>query len=215
MNKYEQKEYAAVLDWKQKGPSVADKTVGFVFKPLSWLVDKVVPQKAIEGALIAFDKIAEFLTDTADVVRDGSVANVDELQVKSLKLSDELANSVHNWALTFAGAEGAATGATGLPGLIVDVPALITMSLRVIHKIGVCYGFEVRNETDRNFVLGVLSAAGANTMKEKISALVLLQKINMLVANTAWKKLAAIAAKNKYGIEAAIITEVIHKLKNC
>lgn len=201
MNKYEQNEYEAVRDWEQKEPSVVENAVGFVFKPLSWLVEKVVPQKAIEGALVAFDKVAEFLTDTGDVIRDGSVSKVEELQVKGLKLSDELANSVHNWALAIAGTEGAATGATGLPGLIVDVPALITMSLRVIHKIGVCYGFEVRNEVDRNFVLGVLSAASANTMKEKMSALVLLQKINVFVAKTAWN----VMAKNKTCIAAAII----------
>lgn len=205
MNKYEQDEYAAVVVWKNAEPSVVDKTIGFLFKPASWLIEKVVPQKAIEGCLIAFDKAADFLTDTRDVIRDGSVTDLKELQSKDLRLSDELANGVHNWALAMAGAEGGATGLAGLPGIIIDIPTLITMCLRVIHKIGVCYGFEVESDTDHSFVFGVLSAASANTMKEKMTAMGLLQKINVMVAKTTWKRLMEKAATSKQGLPALIV----------
>lgn len=205
MNKYEKNEHEAILEWKKSEPSVVDKAVGFVFTPASWLINKIVPQKAIEGSLVAFDKIAEFFTDTADVLRDGSVDRLEELRSKDLRLSDDLANNVHNWALAVAGAEGGVAGFAGVWGMAVDIPALITMSLRVIHKTGVCYGFEVKTKDDRDFVLGVLSAASANTMKEKATAVALLQKINILVAKTTWKKLAEKAAANKYGLAALII----------
>ena len=205
MNNYEKKEHEAILQWKKAEPSVVDKAVGFIFTPAAWLIEKIVPQKAIEGSLVAFDKIAEFLTDTTDVVRDGSVGTLEELRSKDLELSDNLANNVHNWALAVAGAEGGASGLVGIWGMPVDIPALITMSLRVIHKTGVCYGFEVRTKVDRDFVFGVLSAASANTMKEKATAVTLLQRINVLVAKTTWKKLAEKAAANKYGLAALII----------
>jgi hypothetical protein len=205
MNRYEQREHNAILAWKNEAPSVVSKVSGFVFKPASWLIEKIIPQKAIEGCLVAFDKAADFLTDTADVVRDGAVSKVKDLQTKSLKLSDELANEVHNWALATAAVEGAATGSAGVVGLAVDVPAMLTISLRAIHKIGVCYGFEVKTEKDHSFVLGVLSAASANTMAEKTASLSLLQKINVTVAKATWKKIAEEAAKNKYGLEALIV----------
>lgn len=190
MTKYERHEYDEIVAWKESKPTMVEQAVGFVFKPASWLIATIVPQKAIEGCLIAFDKAANFLTDTADVVRDGAVSDIKDLQRKDLRLSDELADGVHNWALLTSGAEGAVAGSAGLVGMAVDIPSLITMCLRVVHKIGVCYGFEVNSNTDRNFVFGVLSAASANTMKEKVVALGLLQKINVMVATTAWKKLA-------------------------
>lgn len=205
MNEYEQKEFAAIVAWKNEEPSVMSKAIGVIFKPASWLISKVVPPKAIEGCLIAFDKIAEFLTDTKDIIRDSHVRELVELQNKDLRLSDKLANEVHNWALATAATEGGTSGALGLPGLAVDIPALLTMSLRLIHKIGVCYGFEVATDTDRNFVLGVLSAASANTMSEKTTSMVLLQKINIMVARTTWKKLMTEAAKNKAGLPALIV----------
>ena len=198
MNQYEQREYESILSWKKEEPSVVTKAIGFVFKPASWLIEKVVPQKAIEGCLIAFDKIAEFLTDTADIVRDGSVSNVEELQTKSLKMSDGLADNVHNWALATAGVEGAVSGSTGLPGIMVDIPALITISLRTVHKIGVCYGFEVKTEADRQRVFWILAAASANTMAEKSSALCSLQKISVYVAKNTWKKIIEDAGKGKW-----------------
>lgn len=206
MNEYENSQYGAILEWKKKEPGVVTKAFGYALKPVSWLMTLIVPQKAIEGCLVAFDKIAEFFTDTDDVLRDGSVNNLEELQSKSLQMSDKLAKSVHNWALAIAGVEGGTTGVFGLGGLVVDIPALITMSLRVIHKIGVCYGFEVRTEEDRNFVYGVLSAASANTIQEKTVVVLLLRQLNVLVAKTAWKQIAKVAATQKTGIAALVIT---------
>lgn len=197
MNDYEKNEYDAIQEWQRKEPSVVAKTVGVVLWPLSWTITKIVPPKAIEGCLVAFDKIAEFLTDTEDVLRDASVSNLEELQSKDLRLSDKLANSVHNWAIAAVGIEGGVTGIAGIGGMIFDIPALITMSLRVIHKIGVCYGFEVRTEQDHHFVFGIMAAASSNTLQEKTTAVVLLKQINVLVARNTWKKIAEMAATNK------------------
>ena len=206
MNDYEEKEYVAIQKWQNKEPSVAAKAVGVVLQPLSWAITKIVPPKAIEGCLVAFDKIAEFLTDTEDVLRNAAVNNIEELQTKDLQLSDNLAKKVHNWALATAGVEGGATGSAGIFGMIVDIPALITMSLRVIHKIGVCYGFEVRTEQDHNFVFGILAAASSNTFKEKTTAVVLLKRINVLVAQNTWKKLTEMAATHKHGLAALVMS---------
>lgn len=205
MNNYELDQFKQIKEWKTTAPSVVSQAIGVVLKPLNWVVNKIIPQKAIEGLLIGCDKVAEFVTDTEDIKRDGNVSTIQELAHKDLELSDKLANEVHNWALGIAAVEGGATGATGLIGLAVDIPALITMSLRVIHKIGVCYGFECKSEEDKKLVLAILSAAGANTIEEKTISVSLLQRMNVVVARTTWKKIAETATKNKYGIEAAII----------
>lgn len=205
MDNYEQQQYQKIVEWKNQAPSVGSQTVGFVLKPVTWVVNKVIPSKAIEGVLVACNGMAEFITDSNDIIRDAQVSKISDLKTKDLHLSDQLANEVHNWAIGVAAVEGAAAGASGIVGLIADVPALITMSFRVVHKIGLCYGFECKTEADKQFVMGVLSAAGANTLSEKAASVAVLQKINVMITKTTWKKLAEKAATNKYGIEAAII----------
>lgn len=205
MNNYELNQFNQIQEWKNEVPSVVSQAVGTVLKPVTWVVNKVIPRKAIEGLLVGCDAVAELLADTNDIKRDGGVTEISELAHKDLELSDKLANVVHNWALGMAGAEGLATGSAGLPGLVVDIPALITLSLRTIHKIGLCYGFECKSEQDKQLILAIMSAAGANTVEEKTISVTLLQRMNVLVSKTTWRKLAEKAMENKYGIEAAII----------
>lgn len=206
MNSYEQQQYNKIVEWKNQAPSVVSRTVGLIFKPATWVANKVIPSKAIEGVLVACNGMAELITDRNDIIRDAQVSDISDLQTKDLNLSDRLANEVHNWAIGIAAAEGLAAGAVGIFGLIADVPALITMSFRVVHKIGLCYGFECKTEADKQFVMGVLSAAGANTLSEKTASVAILQKMNVMIAKNTWKKLAEKAAMNPHGIAAAIIT---------
>lgn len=202
---YESGQFSEIVEWQQKTPSVIAQAMNKALAPVSWLISTVIPTKAISGALVAFDGIAQFLTDSNDIKRDGAVDSIEELRHKDLQLSDKMANEVHNWANAVATTEGGATGVFGLPGIIADIPALITMSMRVIHKIGLCYGYECNTEAEKKFILGIMSAAGANTVEEKTVAISTLQAMSVAITKTTWKKMAEKAAQNKYGIDAAIL----------
>ena len=202
---YEKSQFGEIVKWQQETPSVVVQAINVAMKPVSWVVSKVIPTKAISGALVAFDGVAQFLTDTKDIKRDGGVKSIEELRHKDLQLSDKMANEVHNWANAVAMAEGGAAGVLGLPGMIADIPALITMSMRVIHKIGLCYGYECNTEAEKKFILGIMSAAGANSVEEKTVAISTLQSMSVAITKTTWKKMAEKAAQNKWGIDAAIL----------
>ena len=207
MTSYEQKQFDAIEKWEKEEPSVVAQAVGYALKPLTWALQKVIPAKAIEGALTGFDRLALFVTDNGDILRDGQVKSIEELKHKDLKLSDKLADGVKNWAVAISGVEGGGTGWVGLPGLIVDIPALITLSLRTIHKIGLCYGYECYTPEERMRVYQIMSAAGANTMKEKVAAITFMRSLEIMIAKTTWKKIAEKAAANKVG-QAALINAV-------
>lgn len=202
---YERSQYEAILKWEKEEPSVVDKAMGFIFKPAAWLINQIIPKKALEGALHLSNKAAEFLTDTKDIKRDANVSEISQLKYKSLELSDKLANEVHNWALGLAGAEGGVAGAVGLVGIAVDVPTIITLSLRTIHKIGLCYGYEAKDKNDQLLIYAILSSAGANSIEEKETALMILKEIQVLIMKNTWKKLAEKAAVNKFGFAAGIL----------
>lgn len=196
---YLMQQYALIKAWENEEPGVVSKTFGKLLSPVGKIISAVVPESVIESAINAANAAAQYLTDTADVLRDGKVESIEELRTKDLKLSDQLADSVHNWAVGIATAEGGAVGATGLPGLIADIPFITTLALRTIHKIGVCYGFTAdasNAEEEKAFVLGVLAAANASTLGEKASFILGLKQISLLIQRNAWKKLAEMGTAN-------------------
>jgi hypothetical protein len=89
---YEKKQIKEIRKWKAEVPSVISKAFGIALYPVTWLLTKLIPIAAIRGALDFSSHLAEWLTDTNDLVRDAGVNNVDELRTLSLEKSDELAN---------------------------------------------------------------------------------------------------------------------------
>lgn len=205
LTEYENVQITAIKKWKQEKPSVVSKAIGVITYPVIWIIQKIIPNAAIRGVLDGANWAASWLADSGDIKRDGSVEKISGLKVKSLELSDRLADSVHNWAIGIAVTEGGVTGATGLPGLAADIPSIITLALRTIHKIGLCYGYECTNEMDKNFVLGILSASGANSMEEKLGALTMLRSIEVTIAKRTWKAMAEKAASKQLSKEGGII----------
>lgn len=205
LTQYEHGQIEEIRKWKAEEPWVVSKALGVVLSPVTWLINKIIPEAAIRGALDLSSSAAEWLTDTADIVRDAGVASIADLRTLDLETSDSLADEVHNWAIGLASAEGGVTGVLGLPGMAADIPAIIVMALRTIHKIGICYGFEVTTKEDKEFVLAILAASGANDMEEKIAALMTLRSIEVTLAKQTWKALAQKAATDRMSIEAGII----------
>jgi hypothetical protein len=205
LTKHEREQLREVNQWKKAEPSVVDKTLGIAIEPLAWMIRQVVPDSALIGALQMARKLSTMTVDTADVVREAAVGKVSDLKTKDLALSDRLADEVHNWGIGMAAAEGAGTGFFGIFGAPVDVPALITLSLRTIEKIGVCYGYECKTKEDEDFIMGILAAAGANSVEEKLGALVAIRTIETALIKQTWKKMAETAAKNQFSKEGAII----------
>lgn len=203
---YEEQQIKDIRLWKAEEPGVISKAFGILLEPMAWLVNKVVPQSAIRAVLAGANSTAQWLADKDDILRDGGVKALPELQSKDLELSDRLANEVHNWAIGLGVVEGGTTGAGGILTAPIDVPAIITIALRTIHKIGFCYGYECNSEQDTAFVLAVMAASGANTMEEKLAALAMLRSIEVTLAKQTWKVMAELAAKQPLGKEAAIIT---------
>jgi len=202
---YEKSELNSIQKWENEPPSVVNKALGVLSTPVAWLTQKVIPAKAIEGCLNLANAAGSKLADTSDILRDGGVSKISDLKHTKLEVCDGIANNVHNWALAFATAEGGTAGWFGLAGMVVDIPTLITFSLRSIHKIGLCYGYESVSEYDEHFILDVLSAAGANNPKEKAASILAMRNIQQMILKNTWKSMAKKAAENQCSKEGAIM----------
>ncbi len=202
---YEKDQLRAIVKWERQEPSVLAKIGGTVFKPITWMLSKIIPDKVLEGVLTICNTTGEFLADKGDILRDGNVGSIRDLQFKDLELSDRMANTVHNWAIGIATAEGAAGGSLGASGMIADIPALITLAYRTMHKIALCYGFECSSPEEKMFLNHIMASANANTVQEKAVSVLTLQQINVMIAKTTWRKMAEKAASDKFSKEAFVL----------
>lgn len=194
LTSFEKQQLEAIEKWSKIEPSLFDKVLDKALDPAKKVIQVIVPEAAIEGAINLIDKFAGALADSEDIKRDGKVSSIEELRTKNLKVSDDIANNVHNWAVSLAAVEGGSTGALGFAGLALDIPALMTLSIRTIHKIALCYGYECNTREDQQFILGVIQAANAGTEADKVNSIFLLQCIATMAAKTSWKKMAEKAA---------------------
>ncbi len=87
-------------------------------------------------------------------------------------------------------AEGAGAGFVGLPGIPLDIAALLTLNLKAIGEYATYYGFDVSSQQERLFVMNVLGLASSPTDSSKALAMAQLVRIAQDVAKKrAWKQL--------------------------
>ncbi|HQV22373.1 MAG TPA: EcsC family protein [Agitococcus sp.] len=200
---YEQQQIKAIQHWQGQSPKLTSVLVGMISTPAVKLVDMVIPDSAIQIALEAACAVGEKLTNPQSVLEQAQVAQIGDLFYANLQICDDLANKTHDRAIAMAAAEGGVTGAGGLVGVAVDVPSLMTLALRTIYQIALCYGFELKGEEGRQVVLRVFSLASANTLKEKESALLSLIAIKQMLQQQTWSQIQQIAF-NTMGKEALV-----------
>ncbi|MEI7672651.1 MAG: EcsC family protein [Deltaproteobacteria bacterium] len=203
---YEKEQIRAIDEWRREKTGAIGAALGFVIFPISVLIQTIIPKEAIQNVLSGASATAEMLTDEGDVIRKGDVAEIEVLRKKDLRLSDQLANEIHNWAIGIASAEGVGSGMWGIYGLALDIPFIITFALRTIHKIGICYGYRNKDENGKRFVLALLSAASANTVSEKAEAVKLLQAIDLMIAKQTMKTVLEKAVQQQFAKEAVLLS---------
>jgi hypothetical protein len=94
-----------------------------------------------------------------------------DIQHLSLHEVERVAAGIRRRHTLGAAIVGAAAGALGGPGAIAEAPAIVSLALRAIVDCARHHGFDVRDETERAFVLDVLGVATAPTPQARRSAL--------------------------------------------
>lgn len=183
-----------IAAWRADAPGVVTHLLGYAATPVSWLLQTLVPQRAIESAISGLDWLAKH-----------SLSPAHTKDFNDIRACDCGGNMAVNRAVAMAIVEGGAAGFLGLVALPLDIPAVVTLALRTIRQVGVEYGYSENNEEERRFTLSILAAAGANTQVEKTAALAAAAAVMNVLTNTTWKAMAAKAAGGGISVEAAVI----------
>lgn len=201
---YEQQQIKAIQVWQAQGPKLTSVLAGLLNAPVIKFVDKMIPDSAIQAALETACRMGEKLTNSQSIITQANIRHIGDLFYANLQVCDDLANKTHDRAIYMAAAEGGLTGASGLVGVAVDVPTLITLALRTIYQTALCYGFELKGEEGRHVALRIFSIASANSLKEKEAALLSLVTIKQMLQQQTWLQIQQVAF-NTMGKEAFVV----------
>jgi uncharacterized protein (DUF697 family) len=192
---YEQDQIAQILVWRDQPPGLIERATGAALSPVSRLISGLVPPAAIETLLRASDWMAEKTIPASEIAADDV----------GLEQLDADARAIRNWAIAYASGEGALAGAIGFMSLPVDVPAIVTLSLRTIRRIGAIYGYAGTSERERQFIYAVLSVASANSPQQKRAALEAIQGIETQMLAHNWAVLGERAARRGVRAETMLL----------
>lgn len=203
-SRYEKHAIREIHEWKN--PEIG--WFGNAMKVLNWPIDKAgdlvlstpgvgdVIRSSIKGITGVCNDVAQWSVRPEAIYSefrgDGhnsitKAAHIFSLDLEQVdKVVGFLAAKYKGIALT----EGAALGLAGLPGIPVDIVALISLALRAVGEYATYYGFDVSMQQERLFAMNVLGLASSPTDSSKSLAMAQLVRIAQDVAQKqTWKQL--------------------------
>jgi hypothetical protein len=204
MTPYEQKVLKEIRAWQAEAPGWGTRALAKPGAKVAQLVEVLVPTGALRAALEQADRLGRRLSDERSIVQRAGVRSVDEMRSLPLKRCDELARSVARRASMMGGGTGALFGIAGGYGLVADVPTLLTLALRTIHRIGFCYGERPDATGERQLSVGIFALVSANSLDEKAVALAALRGHAAALRDAAWRDGVERVAERELAKEAAV-----------
>ncbi|MFW2125192.1 EcsC family protein, partial [Acinetobacter ursingii] len=80
-----------------------------------------------------------------------------------------------------AAAQGLITGATGVWGAAIDIPASIVLALRTIYQTGRSHGFDLSEEVDQDIVAFIFKEIDLGLVAEKQTLLLALKALQSML----------------------------------
>lgn len=202
---YEQRVREELLAWQQQPPGWGTRLLAKPAGTAARAVQQLVPVEALRLALEKANDLALRLDDRRQLLRKAGVDDERALAHWPLERCDALARSVERKAMLVGGAGGAVFGVSGAAGMVLDIPALLTLALRTIHQTGLCYGEGLGEAGRARLAIGIFALASANSMDEKQRALKALE-VGHEVLDDAWRDGIERVAEREMAKEATVFS---------
>ncbi len=172
----------AAWEKEQNKLMIWDRITRLPFK----LLDKVTPK-------VIHDKIGKLLDELGSYIQNGGnylvagrkvgqlveaagrAAGAPEHGPYPLAVMDAAAEKLSGSSRNVATVQGATTGFGGVFTLAADIPAILGLSLKVIQEIGLCYGYDPTDKTERIFTVKVMQFASSDVVGKRT----ILQELNL------------------------------------
>lgn len=133
------------------------------------ILDKLTPQFVQRKIAQALDELGSFvqsggkyLTSPQATFRILNVTSFEQLQQLPLSIMIQAADYYRTKRKRLAMMQGATLGFGGVFTLLIDIPAVIGLSLKVIQETAVCYGYDPHVKNERIFAVKVLQFSASD-----------------------------------------------------
>jgi len=186
LDDYEQAQWQEIERWRAAPPDWGTKVMAGPSRVAAYAAQHLVPAGVLRSVLRGVDHAAGWIAARQDVMKAAGVSDLAELREATLEECDRLSRRVELRAMALGGVGGAVFGFGGAPGMAADIPTLLAVALRTIHRTAYCYGEDWHAGAQKGLAIGVFALASANSLQEKQDAWQALETHQELIEE-AWR----------------------------
>lgn len=180
---YEQEAWQEIYDFKNPDSNWLSAVSNALQKPIDKLGDKAFDTavgEAVESTLAssvsAMNDAATWTLRDDGILKkfakqDYEVSEYADIRKLSLEEIEDVSGNLGRKYRTLAAVEGAAAGYLGAPGMVIDIPLVLTIAMRGANETAAYYGFYPATDQEKVFAMNVVAAASAPTPKLRRTAL--------------------------------------------
>lgn len=164
-------------------PSVTQQLLGKNYSALNSIVQAVSPQLSDKVSDYFFERLNEFtnqMSSVDSVLDQAGIKDLEEL-TQDIDRSRRLSLALVEQNKWIASIQGVVTGATGVIGSSVDIPASIVLALKTIYQVGRSYGFELNEKDEQDIVQYIFKQINLGILAEKQTLLLGLRTISRML----------------------------------
>lgn len=166
-------------------PNVSRQLLGRHYGTINNVANFVAPQFSDKVSDYFFDQINQFTSNISSVdsvLDEAGVRDLEEL-TQDVSRSKRIGQALAEQNKWIASVQGAVSGATGVIGSAIDIPASLILALRTIYQVGRSYGFDLSKETDQEIVQFIFKQIDLGLITEKQTLLLGLKALSSTVKN--------------------------------
>jgi len=168
---------------RQQFPKLSHQFLGRHYTRVNSIASFVSPDLGEKASDYLFQWLNEFSSNSSlmeKILEEAGVKDIMEL-TKDTGRSQRLSQALIEQNKLLAAVQGAVTGATGVWGAAIDIPASIVLTLRTIYQTGRSHGFDLSEENDQEIVAFIFKEIDLSLVAEKQTLLVALKALKSML----------------------------------
>lgn len=157
-----EKEQSDLFFWEKLGRlpfEFIDKiTPKFIHKKIGLVIDELASYVENGGKYLVNQK--EIITKYKK--KYSTVNDIDDIQSLSIDQMDKFVDELIQSRSKMASVQGATTGFGGIFTLVIDIPAVLALSLKILQEISIAYGYNPNDKEDRIFIIKCLQFSSSD-----------------------------------------------------
>ncbi|MDH1375147.1 EcsC family protein [Acinetobacter junii] len=168
---------------RQQLPKLSHQLLGKHYTKVNNVATFVSPDLGEKVSDYLFQWLNEFSSNsslTEKILEEAGVKDLAEL-TQDTGRSQRLSQALIEQNKLLAAAQGLITGATGVWGAAIDIPASIVLVLRTIYQTGRSHGFDLSEELDQDIVAFIFKEIDLGLVAEKQTLLLALKALQSML----------------------------------